>query len=54
MVDSAAARARGRARASWAPNADEADSSAIGEDAGGDPATLWRVIRVRGVVESTI
>src|SRR4051812_4240909 len=49
MVDFAAACARGRARPSWAPRAAEADSRCpIGEDARGDPAPVWRVIRVRG------
>jgi len=45
MVDSAAACVRGRARARWAPTADEAGTGGTGEDVGGGPATAWRVIR---------
>jgi hypothetical protein len=38
----------GRARPSWAPHADEPIAEAIGEEAGGDPATAWRVIQGGG------
>jgi hypothetical protein len=45
VADPEAACPRGRPRASWRPNAAEADSSAIREDVGGRPAQLWGVIR---------
>src|SRR5438093_6944148 len=55
MIDSESACPRGRARPSWAPPAAEADSRCtIGEDAGGDPAKVWRVIRGCGGLESVI
>src|SRR5947208_6727891 len=55
MIDSESACPRGRARPSWATPAAEADSrSTIGEDAGGDPAKVWRVNRGCGGLESVI
>src|SRR5215211_5544760 len=67
MIDSESACLRGRATPSWAAHADQADSPrTIGEDAGttptGDgeavsgrwPATVWRIIRRRGGLESVI
>ena len=55
MIGSAAACARGRARASWARKQGEANTRCgIGEPDDADPATLLRVIRVRGVVGSVI
>jgi hypothetical protein len=55
MTGSESACPRGRARPSWAATADEADSrSTIGEYAGADPATVWRVIRGCGGLESVI
>jgi len=41
-------RAWGRPRPSQAPHADERVAVATREDVGGDPATAWGVIRVRG------
>jgi hypothetical protein len=54
MVDSAAACARGRARSSRSRTQGEAFGGAKGEAEDADPAQISRVIRVRGVVESTI
>jgi hypothetical protein len=54
MIDSAAACARGRARPSRSRTQGEANVEAIGEPEDADPATVSRVIRVRGVVESII
>jgi len=45
MIDPEAACPWGRDRPSRAPHADETDSSAIGEEVGGDPAPAWRVIQ---------
>jgi hypothetical protein len=54
MVDSMAACARGRARSSRSRTQGEAFGGAKGEPEDADPAPISRVIRVRGVVESTI
>src|SRR2546425_252286 len=45
VTDSELTCSRGRARSSWTTHADEADSGAIGEEVGGGPAPIWRVIR---------
>jgi hypothetical protein len=54
MIDSMAGYARGRARASWPRTQAEADAGGIGEVEDKGPAKLWRVIRMRVVVESII
>jgi hypothetical protein len=54
MVDSAAACARGRARSSRSRTQGDAFGGAKGESEDADPAQISRVIRARGVVESTI
>src|SRR5437763_4686997 len=54
MVDSAAACARGRARSSRSRTQGEAFGGAKGEPEDADPAQISRVIRARGVGESTI
>jgi len=45
MTDSELTCPWGRDRPSRAPNGDETDSSAIGEELGGDPAPAWCVIQ---------
>jgi hypothetical protein len=54
MIDFEVTCSRGRAGPSWATHGDEADSSAIGEEAGGDPAQVRHVIRECGNEESVI
>jgi hypothetical protein len=54
MIEGAAARARGRGRASWSRKQVEALAGGKGETDDADPAQLCRVIRVRGVVPSVI
>ena len=45
MVDSEFMSDWGRARANWTARGGEADSGAIGEDAGDDPVKFWRIIQ---------
>src|ERR671936_1142069 len=54
MTDSESTCPWGRDRPSWAPHADETDSSAIGDEVGGDPAPTWRVSQGCGDEESVI